>query len=105
MKSVIDTAAAAAAHQEPRRESARGNDLQTELQDALADALQAQVFRDVTRDGHDRLMLAQARLKAVARRCFDARVCLDRPCVQQAGALARAERVVRCARAAQAEQV
>ncbi|MDX6501962.1 MAG: hypothetical protein QOG23_5222 [Blastocatellia bacterium] len=94
MKSVIDTASAAVA-KEPRGDSARGNDLQTELQDALADALQAQLFRDVGRDGHDQLMLAQARLKAVARRCFDARVCLERPCVQRAGAAARAERIRR----------
>jgi hypothetical protein len=93
MKRMGGDATGAAPGREPEADSAGGNGLSVELEDALADALQAQVFRDVRRDGHDQLMLAQARLKAVARRCFDARVCLDRPCVQQAGAAARAERI------------
>lgn len=69
------------------------NHLRHQLDDAVADALQAQIFKDAVRDGSTCLMLAQARLRAVARRCFDARVCLDRPSVQQAGAVARAERI------------
>ena len=95
MKRMGDVAAGAAPGREPEADNAGGNGLSAELEDALADALQAQVFRDVRRDGHDQLMLAQARLKAVARRCFDARVCLERPCVQRAGAAARAERIRR----------
>jgi len=93
MKRMGGNATGAASDREPEADSAGGSGLSVELEDALADALQAQVFRDVRRDGHDQLMLAQARLKAVARRCFDARVCLDRPCVQQASAAARAERI------------
>ncbi|PRX23981.1 hypothetical protein B0G75_12424 [Paraburkholderia sp. BL18I3N2] len=72
---------------------AAANELRRQLDDAVADALQAQIFRDFTRDGGRYLMLAQAKLKAVARQCFDAQVCLDRPAVQQAGAVARAERI------------
>ncbi|MDR6496004.1 hypothetical protein J2797_005929 [Paraburkholderia terricola] len=68
-------------------------ELRRQLDDAVADALQAQIFRDFARDGERYLMLAQAKLKAVARRCFDAQVCLDRASVQQAGAVARAERI------------
>ena len=93
MKRMGRNATGAASDREPEADSAGGSGLSVELEDALADALQAQVFREVRRGGHDQLMLAQARLKAVARRCFDARVCLDRPCVQQAGAAARAERI------------
>lgn len=68
-------------------------ELRRQLDDAVADALQAQIFRDFARDDGRYLILAQAKLKAVARQCFDAQVCLDRPSVQQAGAVARAERI------------
>ena len=66
-------------------------ELRHHLDDAVAEALQARIFKDCTADGETVLTLAQAKLNAVARQCAAVQVCLDRPSVRHAQA--RAERI------------
>ncbi len=71
--------------------SALAGALRDQLYGAVADALHARLLcmAGVTTDVD--VLVSQARLKDVARRCWVARTCLDRPIVMCAGAIARAE--------------
>ncbi|KVC27794.1 hypothetical protein WS58_16665 [Burkholderia pseudomultivorans] len=74
---------------EPARE------LRDQLNNALADAVHIRLMRMAgIRTGVD-VLITEARLKDIARRCWEARACLDRPIVMCAGAVARGERVRR----------
>ncbi|UMY33520.1 hypothetical protein [Burkholderia contaminans] len=69
--------------------------LRGQLNAAVAEALHARLLRMAgLRTGVD-VLISEARLKDIARRCWAARACLDRPIVMCAGAVARGERVRR----------
>ena len=73
----------------------RGARLASRLDDALADAWWELLLDACGCRRAQHLLLAQAKLKCVARLCHDAGVCLERPVVRQAGIEATAKRTHR----------
>jgi hypothetical protein len=69
--------------------------LASRLDDALADAWRELLFDACGCRRSQRLLIARAKLKFVARLCHDAGVCLERPVVRQAAIEATAERTYR----------